>query len=826
MKAEESKPTATIKDLQYNGTFDIAIGDSRKEVHWKNKEMLWSDFLKRISEPRIGNETAAEYAIKSKTHQDNLKDVGGFVGGYINGGQRKKENILHRQLITLDLDYADASFWGVMLLICDNAAAIYSTRKHSPEKPRLRLIMPLDRPVTTEEYEAIARRVAGWIDINYFDDTTYEPARLMYWPSKSKDAQFIFEYQDGPWLSADTLLASYKDWKDSSEWPVSERAGEIMRRQINKQQNPTEKTGIIGAFCRTYNIHDVIDTYLPDIYEATADDDRYTYKGGSTAGGLVVYDGLYAYSHHGTDPATGKLCNAFDLVRIHKYGTLDENAKPGTPSNVLPSQAAMEELASKDPAVRKLIGSERLESCSSDFAEVLPIDTDWMAEMDADKKGNYNNTIDNIMIVLNNDPNLKGLFALDELEQREVATRNMPWRKITHQTRWLNDRDDSGLRHYLEKIYNLTSEKRIKDAMNMVVIANKFHPIRDYLNSLKWDGTHRVEALFIDYLGAQDSAYIRAVTRKALVAAVARVFQPGCKFDYTLVIIGDQGIGKSTLVRLLGRDWFSDTFYGVEGKEAFEQIQGVWIMEIAELAGIKKAEAEKIKHFLSKLEDRYRVAYGKRIEDFPRQCIFIGTTNTKEFLSDTTGNRRFWPVTTRVVKPTKNVFSLTSDDINQIWAEAVQLYKAGEDLFLSKDLELEAMEHQKEHRIEDERKGLIEMFLDKPLPEDWDYMDSQQRRSFYSNDELSPRKGTKARDMVTVAEIWVEMLNKPQTEMNNFATKPLHAILRTFDGWEQLPKKRKHPLYGLQITYKRTIPASINADIDRAFNHSKDEDPF
>ena len=799
-----------------DGTFDISLGKSRKEVHWKNKEMLWSAFLSRIEQTHRTAEKYSEYMGAKKTRQDEIKDVGGFVGGYVTEGRRKSENILHRQLITLDLDHlTDTEVWEQYKELYRNAAAIYSTHKHSPEHPRLRLIIPLDRPVTTDEYVAIARRIAGYLDINRFDDTTFEPARLMYWPSTSKDAEYIFDYQDEPWMSADYILSTYKNWQDASEWPVSDRAGEVIHKDIRKLGDPTEKTGIVGTFCREYNIHEAIDTFLSDVYDATDDDDRYTYAGGSTSSGLVVYSkGLYAYSHHGTDPASGKLCNSFDLVRLHLYGVKDEDAKPGTAINHMPSYLAMVEHASNDPRVRRRIGVERLEASKEDFAEGFSadIDTDWMEKLDADKKGNYKNTIDNVLVVLEYDPNLRAKLALNTFEQREVAKENLPWRKVSRENHNLTDKDDAGLRHYLEKVYNLTGVQRIKDALDLIVSKNAYHPVRNYLESLVWDGTLRLDTLLIDYLGAKDTPYTRTITRKTLVAAVTRVFRPGCKFDYVLVLIGDQGVGKSTLVKMLGRDWYSDSFISLQGKEAFEQIQGIWIMEIAELAAFKKAEMEQIKHFISKAEDRYRVAYGKRSENFPRQCIFIGTNNKRDFLQDPTGNRRFWPVDTYECEPTKNVFNITPRDIDQIWAEAVLAYKAGESIHLSKELELEARKSQSEHSELDDRKGLIQKYLDTLLPESWYDMDLNQRRSFLQGDELSPREGRLLRERVCISEIWCELFGKPQSEMTRYNTKDLHAIMKGMEGWEESRNgTARFRIYGIQRYYSRKFVNEVKS---------------
>ena len=287
--------------LQHDGRIDIATGRNRKEANWKNREALWSELVNKLSVTHRTAETYNEYISSKKPRQDEIKDIGGFVGGLLVGGRRKQGSVGHRQLITLDVDFATQGMWDVFTLLYPNAAAMYSTHKHKPENPRLRLILPLDRPVMADEYVAISRRIAGSLGIDNFDHTTFEPARLMYWPSTAKDAEYLFEYQDGPWLSADEVLATYHDWRDSSEWPVSERYNTIINAAIKKQGDPLEKPGIIGAWCRTYSIEEVIEKYLADVYLPCDVPGRYTYKEGSTSAGLVIYEDRYTYSHHGTD---------------------------------------------------------------------------------------------------------------------------------------------------------------------------------------------------------------------------------------------------------------------------------------------------------------------------------------------------------------------------------------------------------------------------------------------------------------------------------------------------------------------------------------------
>jgi Predicted P-loop ATPase and inactivated derivatives len=794
-----------MTSIKHDGTFDIATGKSRRETHWHNTEIRWSDFLKKISKTHYTAEKYSEYMAAKKTRQDEIKDIGGFVGGYVNNGRRKAENILHRQLITLDIDFSKDNIWEDCILLYNNAIALYSTHKHKSENPRLRLLIPLDRPVSGDEYVAISRRIAGSLGIDNFDDTTFQPERLMYWPSTAKDGEYVFEYQDGLWMSANEILDSYKNWQDASEWPVSDRAGKIIRREIKKQGDPLEKPGIIGVFCRTYNIHEAIEVFLSDVYIECDVENRYTYKEGSTAAGLVIYDDKYSFSHHGTDPTSLKLCNAFDLVRLHLFGLKDEDSKEGTPVNKLPSYTAMQSLASADKNVRKQIGIERLQGAKEEFAELYEeeVDTTWLEKMGIDTKGNYHSTIANIKLILDNDPAVKDSFAKNNFEKREISKRDLPWRKINSVTCYLSDVDDAGLRDYLEATYGITGVQKIKDGLDLTVEKNSFHPVKEYLKAVVWDGESRIDTILVDYLGAEDTPYVRAVTRKTLVAAVARIFQPGIKFDYVLVIVGKQGIGKSTLLKKLGKNWYSDSFGTVQGKEAYEQIQGVWLIEMGELAGLKKAEMETIKHFISKQEDRYRVAYGRRIENFPRQCVFFGTTNDKEFLRDPTGNRRFWPVDAGEIEPAKNVFDDLNDyEIDQIWAEAVELYNKKESRYLDKDLEAQAYQTQLEHSETDERIGLIQEYLAILLPEKWNEMDAYSRRSFIQGDALS-EKGVTKRERICVAEIWCEFFGKPYTEMTKYNTKEIHNIMKNMKDWTLSKFPVRLSIYGNQRVYRR-----------------------
>ena len=787
-----------IPSLLYNAQLDVALGNNRKTKTWKNQPLPWSELLARMEAVVRTSETVAEYKAMNRDQQSEIKDVGGFVGGYCNNGSRS--DIRHRSLVCLDADFATPELWDDWVMFYGGAGAVYSTHKHTPEKPRLRLVIPLSRNVSPDEYQAIGRRVAATLGIDQFDDTSYQPQRVMYWPSASRDGEFVFQYHDGPFLDPDAVLATYHDWRDVSAWPVSSRVTDVVKKTASKQKDPLEKPGLIGAFCRAYSIEEAIAEFVPDYVPGT--DGRYTFAGGTTADGIVTYDGKFSYSHHATDPASMMLCNAWDLVRLHKYAALDVDCDPLAPVSSRPSYKAMSELASGDERVKAQIVTDRLAEAGEDFAAPVPdstADANWQTKLKLTAQGGIASCIENVVVILNGDPSLSGCVGFNEMTHNIVAVRSLPWRKVRGESQW-TDADDADLRYYLERVYGLTGKDKIFDGLNVVAMARKFHPVRDYLDGCVWDGVPRLERLLVDFLGADDTPYTRAVTRKALVAAVARIHRPGCKFDYMLTLRGRQGLGKSALIAKLGGAWFSDSFTTLQGKDAFEQVQGVWIMEIGELASMKKAEVESIKLYLSKQVDRFRPAYGRRIQEFPRQCIFIGTTNEEHFLRDRTGNRRFWVVDTPHT-PSRDMWSeLTPAVVAQVWAEAAAYYKKGEALYLPAELEAAARAVQETYEEENPKVGIVAQYLDRLLPETWRSMDLYARRMWLEGSEV----GTVERTTVCSLEIWAEALGQSPDRMDRYASADVRDIMSRLPQWRhQGHAKITAGPYGRQRYYKK-----------------------
>lgn len=814
------------KGLTEDGDINISVGGSRHETSWKNKTIKWSQFLAKLQNPVKTYETVQAYKQMAKGKRDQIKDVGGFVGGFLKEGRRKAQNVQNRSIITLDADSVKTDIWSDMSLLADYCIAYYTTHSHTKKAPRYRFIIPLTRPVTVEEYEPIARKIADTFGIDNFDDTTYQAERLMFWPSHSKDGEYIFDILDNRWLDPDEILGEYVDWKDSSYWPESSRSKGIRKSQAEKQGDPLEKKGVIGAFCRTYDIVRAIETFLPETYLATDKPGRYTYVEGSTHGGLVLYDDKFAYSHHSTDPVGDLLVNAFDLVRIHKFGHLDEDVKPTTNITKYPSFTAMREFASKDEEVKHLIVKEQFDKAQDDFADFLDdeddqelntdkevANTDWMKSLEIDKNGVVEASAYNLEVIMRNDPNLKDRIYLDEFANRVVLRKNLPWRKVKQEKFW-KDSDDAGLRVYLEKTYNIVAKGKIEDALMQEMERNRFHPVRDYLDGLDWDGQERVETLLIERLGAEDTEYTRVVTRKFLTAAVARIYRPGIKFDHMIVTSGPQGIGKTLLPTKLAKEWFSNSLEDVRGKDAYEALQGVWIMEMGEMTATRKADVEATKHFISKQEDQFRMAYGKRKSYFKRQCVFWGTSNDPEFLKDRTGNRRFWPVDVRADKivPGKEVWELSSEEIDQIWAEAKHLWENGETLYLDNKEEAMAKEVQERHTDGSAMVGQIEEYLEIPITEDWYDLGAYERKQYiqqYLDGDETGLPGDIERTKVCVADLMYELFNTSVDKAHPAKVSEIRNILANLDGWEKYSKGsgqlRFGKAYGRQVAYVKKV---------------------
>ncbi|GHV27335.1 hypothetical protein FACS18948_4540 [Clostridia bacterium] len=613
-------------------TINLAVTDRRSSLKYKNQTQTWDWLEARCQSPIRTTETEEEYPKLPKTKQAELKDQGGFVPGILRNGSRKIENVAALSFGMLDGDHIPSGVCftdSVLSALPNNLWFAHTTHSHTQASQRYRLAVAFSRNVQPDEYPPLMRKIAEKIGMDFFDPCSFEINRMMYWPSCPANGVFDFQKNDGEPVNVEAILAEYEDWRDVSRWPVSVRQSEVITRSLKQQQDPLTKKGVIGAFCRAYSAQDAIDTFLSDVYEPSIMSGRYDYIPADSASGVVIYDRKYVFSHHASDPACGKLLNTFDLVRVHKFGSADDKA----------SFSAMSDFAVKDQRVNLMITDERLDQAKQDFTN----DDDWKTHLERMPRSTLlANSLKNILLILTYDEALQGI-RYNLLCHQIYVKGALPWERDTPSWR---DADTAQLVAYVDANYGTFSARNYELAMAKVTDDRKYNPICDYLNSLPlWDGVQRVDTLLVDYLNAPDTPYVRAVTRKTLAAAVARVFVPGIKYDSMLVMDGPQEKGKSTLFnRLTGDAWYNDglTLVDMQDKAGAEKMQGYWIMEIAELAGMKKSDIDCVKAFLSRRYDKYRPSYGRTVEDHPRQTIIVATVNGMGgYLRDPTGNRRF-----------------------------------------------------------------------------------------------------------------------------------------------------------------------------------------
>ena len=492
--------------------------------------------------------------------------------------------------------------------------------------------------------------------------------------------------------------------------------------------------------------------------------------------------------------------NAFDVVRIHKFGGLDDNADENTEQKKLPSFKAMQEFAVNDDKVKIQLAEERM---SEAYTEFDVEDDSWKTQLEYNKQGVLVNSVRNMMLILNYDPDLAN-FGYNEMAGKIQVTGVVPWERPKNNKFW-RDADTAQLKALLDSRYVAFSTRNHDVAFTKISDDRSFHPIREYLDSLpEWDRISRLDTLLVDYFGAENTSYTRAVSRKTLTAAVARIYHPGTKFDSVLILNGSQGIGKSTFFAKLAGDWFSDslTLTDMKDKSGAEKLQGYWILELGELAGMKKADIESVKSFISRTDDDYRPSYGRTVESHPRQCIIVGSTNSESgFLRDITGNRRFWPVKVNG-NSCKKSWQLTQEEVDQIWSEAVNFYKAGEKLYLEGNEAAIAVYEQTEAMETDEREGLIQQYLEVLLPDNWDSMELYERRNYLSDDSLTKRDGSNQRKIVCNMEIWCECFGKEPSSMKKSDSYEISAIMQRIGGWAKANMKHI-PLYGRQRVYCR-----------------------
>ncbi|MBE6021654.1 MAG: hypothetical protein E7231_00310 [Cellulosilyticum sp.] len=406
--------------------------------------------------------------------------------------------------------------------------------------------------------------------------------------------------------------------------------------------------------------------------------------------------------------------------------------------------------------------------------QFVPLNVDFRLEYT--DKGAVKNSIKNYYSILRNDEQLKGKIIFNELSgepEKVLGDKIVEW----------TDVDDSNTRCYIEEKYGIYSEKKLNDALNLIFQDHSYNPVKDIIESIEWDGKSRIHTLLSKWLGVADDCYSREVSRLIFAGGIHRLYNPGCKFDDMPVLIGTkQGEGKSSFVSWLAlQDNFFREVKEIEGQKGMEVLKGAWICEMGELLALTKAkEVEAVKAYITCRVDVYRSAYGKRINKQKRSCIFIGTTNKTEFLTDKTGNRRFYPV---VVDCTGYYLHDHKDeimeDIEQCWAEALALYKQGK-LMPYADVKLvDEIRERQESAVEDDfRVGMIEKYLEN-------------------------------KNEVCVLEVWRNALLNDYTTPSKKDSCDIGLILSKVKGWQKGKGTRRFMAYGSQKYWER-IPNDDN----------------
>ena len=558
---------------------------------------------------------------------------------------------------------------------------------------------------------------------------------------------------------------------------------------------PSKRDDVIGIFCRTYTCCAAIEKYLSNLFAFDKNTGLYMSLYNDEDSLNVDNEQQIVWQSNRNTPY-----NAFDLVRMFKFGELDLDAKQGTPAQRLPSYKAMLKLCKEDVAIKLTLIREKSRPASSESAE-------WEASLTLNDKNEIERTGQNIKLILLNDSLLKQV-RFDRFTKQD----------ITECQDFSNERDSriddesiGKIALHFERVYGLQlSQLRILEMLKTTSKERGFNPVQEFIQSTTWDNIERIDTVVIRYLGAEDTPLTRMQTRKWMVGAVARAFNPGCKFDHILTLTGPQGVGKSTFLNAIAGKWFSDSFsFAHDDKSKIEDITGAWIVEISELNGMKRAhDAEAAKAFLSRVRDDVRPAYARKSESIPRSNVFAATTNETEFILSCNGNRRWWIIPINGSGEVRDWIDELKAEVPQLWAEAYHYYSSGETLFLPPELESEANKRQAEYTTAagDDLLEEIEAFLNRPVPIVYFSWPQSKRlqwqkwavdSSTFIEDEYR-QIGTEPLTIVSPKMIRCELPNDVIRTSYRYTPQYVNSLLEHISGWKRSEQEKvpgMHPDY-------------------------------
>ena len=871
------------RDLNLRRKVRYSVGEGNLGAV-QNYEAPWSRLCKMLSEPKATSEKFIEYQRAPDKVRAKLKNANGYwIGAHCETGRRKTNSIRERDVVCFDIDNGD--LWPGDLIqalktrktaISEFEFFVHSSRSHTLVKPKLRLVFLLSKPVSAERYSAFVRILAHRLDpkMATVDPVSFRLAQMMFRPTISADMadHFIAFRNSGKLVDPDAILESWPHpWTDYSKLPRGEHE-KTLRQIAEKAENPLMKGGLVGAFCRTYSVPEAIEKFLPGVFEESdtetvTSDARYKYVNSEGGPGAVLYDGgLFLYSHHGSDPYSDRLLNAWDLVRLHKFGEEDDEDETYERISEAPSYQSMVEMVKRDPATKKTIAMENFSLATEtlgpvvDTAEpneideedfdvladllgetpavpakkadpglheamtalkgldgmpILPASKEWLGSLELTEKLSLKSTVQNLQIILTNDPALRGAFRRNKFTGSVDVCRDLiprsktlsPLRRKNLGRFGVNAISDRHLTWVQAFLDDKTSRdggggfgctfgrNTIAETIELVADQFPYHPVIEWIDSEPWDGVERLETLFIKYAGAEDNIYTRLAAKIMMIAASARLCEPGHKFDYAVILEGAQGLRKSTFVAALANDvWFGELSRDMEDdRKVVERTEGRWFVELPELSAFGRREVEEVKDFISKTGVQARMAYGRYVSHSPRQFILCGTTNKDVYLKDDTGNRRFWPI-----KIGENPIDIDGlrEVIQQLHAEAMHLYRQMRAEQPEGDLPLyiadeEALAIQKDLVFERSRDdaeeywaGRIAAWLERPVSK------AEAYRELGLDYEGDDADDFGLRAVTSYVAIWVGALGGESGAFHEGIAVKIRRACRGLEGWEDRGRKQ------------------------------------
>jgi len=729
-----------------------------------------------------------------------LKDNGFFIAGEVDVNKKSKrlENIKSRTVLTFDIDKPTEDIYAKAKKELPGIQMIkYTTISHTLDKPRYRIMIPVARALSSYEYVSIMNWVIDKLGKDSFDSTTTEVARVMFLPAVCKDGKYEFAFQDGEALDVNSIIKEI----NANRPPIIE-AGE------RAQTHPRDRKGIVGAVNRAWTITEAIEKWLSDIYikpgDFTEKAPRYRFHLSKGMPGATVYDddGIM-YSRHDTDPANSKRLDTFNLLKLHLHQ--DDYTKM------------------RDWAQRQDLVIAELTDVESPFnVETEGTVDDWPQYLKL-SKGLIADTPYNLQLILLNDPNLQHLFRINTLTYHIEVCRDMSCigGRKGHINKTLEDADIQEVRIYLETCPTpvKASKQNVQDAVCQAARLVSYCPVKDYLDSCidTWDGIPRVETIFTDYLMIADNEITRAIARKVLAAVVWRVMKPGIKWEGVPVLWGPQGCGKTTFIQKLykssmfdpyPKNWINNTSVDYSQiDKAIQRTKGFWGIELAELANstMSNYSNEQMKAFISADRPVTRIPYDKYEVTLDRKCIFWGTTNIWQYISDQTGSRRFLPLDCGAVTSQDKYECLQkihSMPVDQIWAEVMTYYQY-EALFFTPEEEEKLRCLRETHTEESAYETILTKFLGTRIPLNWNEKTPLERREYFLMG--GQKDAAVLRHTITMAEIMYEGIGRPVHEFTRKQMRELEVTLFNL-GWTTMPYAMT-TIYGSSKSYtiRRTL---------------------